>query len=78
VGVPYRERTKGRREPNVTDALSRRHHRSRLAAPDDISADEFERRFGMRLAVGLPLSGAVGVTEPAVREVSHRQVQRLL
>ena len=32
VGFAYRERTKGRPEPNVADALSRRRHRSRFAA----------------------------------------------
>ena len=42
--------------------------------PDNISADEFERRIGMRL--GRP--AARSLVSPAVREPCHRQLQRLL
>jgi hypothetical protein len=31
--------------------------------PNNIGADEFERRFGMLLPTDLPLGGIVGVTE---------------
>ncbi len=31
--------------------------------PDDISSDEIERRFGVRLERALPLGGVVGITE---------------